>query len=350
MIFVCSVIAAAVLKITSAIILPFVIAVLLAFVMFPVIKILDKIHCPRILSILIIFAIVIFGIYLFGMVLFSSGKMIVEQYPQYEEKIHLLYLQIANLFDLEYDEALSIWQNLWNQKEIQLIVNDFAIASSKFFFSFISSTIIVVLFIIFILLEAGFFRLKLEVAFGEKMHQIERMGKDIITQVSKYLAAKFIISLANGAIFAVAFFYVGLEFAIVWAIIQFMLNFIPTLGSIVAGAAISLFALIQFWPDPTPFIFVVIVVVATNMILGNILDPKIIGDNVGLSPLMVLISLAIWGYIWGFTGMVLAVPMTVIIKIICENVPVLEPISILIGSKKSVMKKKTDSVKNQTQQ
>jgi predicted PurR-regulated permease PerM len=84
---------------------------------------------------------------------------------------------------------------------------------------------------------------------------------------------------------------------------------------------------------------VVGIVLVVNLILCNIFDPKIIGDHVGISPLMVMISLSIWGYIWGFAGMILAVPMTVIIKIVCENIPILEPVSILIGTRKAVVKK-----------
>jgi len=349
MIFICCIIAVAVLKIASAIILPFIIAVMLAFVMFPVIKFLDKIRVPRIMSILLIVCIIVAGMYLFGMVLFTSVKMIVEQSPQYEGRFKEIYDWVANLFDLPNDEALTLWQNLWDQEAIRAFVSDFTILLSNFFFKFITSTILVVFFIVFLLVETGIFRDKLITAFENRIEQINRMGNEIISQVSKYLAAKFLISLINAVIFAVAFHLVGLEFAIVWAVIQFMLNFIPTLGSIVAGAAISLFALIQFWPNPTPIIIIVIIVLATNMILGNIIDPKIIGDNVGLSPLMVIISLSIWGWVWGFAGMVLAVPMTVIIKIVCENIPIMEPVSILIGSRKSVLAKKTEGEKNETQ-
>jgi predicted PurR-regulated permease PerM len=127
------------------------------------------------------------------------------------------------------------------------------------------------------------------------------------------------------------------------------MNFIPTLGSIAAGVGISLFAIIQFWPEPGPIIIVIIIILAVNLILCNIFDPKIVGDNVGISPLVVLVSLSIWGYIWGFAGMLLAVPMTVIIKIICENIPIMEPVSILIGSRKSVLAKKAENEKNEAQ-
>jgi len=343
MIFVCVIIAAAVLKIASSVILPFTIAILLAFVMFPLIKAMDKIKCPRILSILLVVIIIISGMYLFGMVIFTSGKMIIisDQIDQYGKKFQTIYAQIAPLFDLSNNEELSVWQNLWDQEAIRNFVRNFTITFSNNSVRFISSAILVVLFMVFILLEANYFKDKLVTAFKDRISRIDNIGNEIISQVSRYLGAKFLISLANGIVFAVSFYFVGLEFALVWGVVQFLLNFIPTLGSIVAGVGISLFALIQFWPEPAPIIIIVAIILAVNM-LCNIFDPRIIGNHVGISPLIILVSLSIWGYIWGFAGMVISVPMTVIIKIICENIPFMEPVSILISSRKSVKARLND--------
>jgi len=349
MVFICVIIAVAVLKIASTVVLPFTIALLLAFVMYPIIKGLDKIRCPRVISILLVIAIIISGLYIFGVVLFSSGRMVIAEWPKFEYRFTQIFNQIAQLFDLPNNEELSFWQNLWAQAGIRTFVRDFTISSSNTFLRFISSAVLVVLFIIFILMEASFINQKIIVAFENRIGRIGRMGNELIQQVTRYLTAKFLISLANGIIFAVGFSLIGLEFAIVWAVIQFLLNFIPTLGSIVAGVIISLFALIQFWPEPAPIIAVVAIILGVNLILSNIFDPKIVGDHVGISPLVILVSLSIWGFIWGFAGMVLAVPMTVIIKIICENVPMLEPVSILIGSRKSVLAKRAEQEKIEPQ-
>ena len=349
MVFICIIVAATVLKIASTVILPFTIAALLAFVMFPMIKALDKLRIPRTLSILLVVIIIVTGMYIFGMVLFTSGKLIIDQYPRYEDRFTEIYIWAANLFELPYNEDLSFFGNLWGQLGIRHWVRDFTISFSNISLKFISSAVLVVLFLVFILLEAGYFKDKLITAFENRYERIDRMGNEVIAQVTRYLGAKFLISLANGIIFAVAFHIVGLEFAIVWGVIQFLLNFIPTLGSIAAGVGISLFALIQFWPEPAPIIIVVAIILAVNLILCNIFDPKIIGEHVGISPLVILVSLTIWGFIWGFAGMLLAVPMTVIIKIICENIPIMEPISILIGSRRSVEVKKAEYEKTEAE-
>ena len=344
-VFICCVITAAVLKIAASVILPFTISILLAFVMYPILKALDKIHCPRIISIFLAITIIVAGLYVFAMILFTSGRMIAAQYPRYEKRFVEIYLWAARLFQLPFDEHLSFWENLWGQLGIRNFIRNFTFSISNHAFRFVSSAIIVILFVVFILLEASFFRIKLEAAFEKRSARIYKMGHDLMAQVTRYLTAKFFISLANGVIFAIGFHLVGLEFAVVWGVIQFLLNFIPTLGSITAGVAISFFAVIQFWPNPVPIFIVVIIILAVNLILCNIFDPKIVGEHVGISPLMILISLAVWGWIWGFAGMVLAVPMTSIIRIVCENIPFMEPVSVLIGTKKSVLAKKAEREK-----
>ena len=345
MVFISCIIGAAVLKIAATVILPFTISVLLAFVMYPMIQVLDKIHCPRYVSILIVIATIVAGLCIFGIVLFTSARMIVDHLPQYESRVKVLYDWIANQFDLPNNEALSIWQNLWDQQAIRTFIRNFTFSFSNMVFRFATNAVLVILFVVFLLLEASFFKEKLDAAFENRSVKVNKMGRDLMLQVTRYLTAKFFISLANGIIFAVSFKLIGLEFAIVWGIIQFLLNFIPNLGSITSGVAIGLFSLIQFWPDPVPVVMVVIVILAVNLILCNIFDPKIVGEHVGISPLVILVSLAIWGWIWGFAGMVLAVPMTVIIKILCENIPIMEPVSIMLGTRRSVNAKKAEREK-----
>jgi len=341
MVFICCILIVAVLKIASAVILPFTIAVLLAFVTHPMVRWLNKRKVPLFASIILVVITLVTGLYVFGMILFTTGDNILSTYPKYEGRVTEIYIWVAQYLELSYDDTLSVWENIWGQLGIRTMVYGFAFSFTNFFLNFVANAVLVILFIVFILLEASFFREKLEAAFDKRSDRIDQIGHYLMTQVTRYLTAKFFISLANGVVFAIAFYFIGLEFAILWGVIQFSLNFIPNLGSIVAGVAISLFALIQFWPAPGPVIMVVVVIVVVN-ILCNIFDPKIVGDRVGISPLMVLVSLVIWGWIWGLAGMILAVPMTVVIKIICENIPFMAPVSILLGSRKAVNAKRAE--------
>jgi predicted PurR-regulated permease PerM len=346
MILICCILVGAVLKIASKVILPFTVAILLAFVMYPLMKLLEKHRIPRIISIFLAVIMIVTGFSILGMVFYQTGSNILSKYYSYEGRLSEVYLYIARIFELPFDESLSIWQNIWGQLGIRTWVRQFAFSFSNIFLGFLSSAFLVVLFMVFILLEASFFKTKLETAFKNNSERINRMGHDLMSQVTRYLTAKFFISLANSIVFFIAFRLIGLDFAIGWSVIQFVMNFIPTLGSIVSGVGISLFALIQFWPNPGPVILVIAVILVVN-IVTTILDPKIIGEHVGISPFVILVSLGLWGWLWGFAGMVLAVPMTVIIKIVCENIPILEPISILIGSRKSVLAKKAEQEKTE---
>jgi predicted PurR-regulated permease PerM len=341
MAFISVVIAGAVLKLTAPVIVPFTIALLLAFVMYPLVSGLDRLHAPRAFSIFLAVSIITAGIYIFGVELFSSGRAIFSLYPKYENRLTEIYLWAARYFELSYDEDLTFFQNLWGQLGIRTWIRTFTFSFSNGFIGLLKDALMVVLFVVFLLVEASHFKEKLELAFERRRSgQIKRIGADVMRQVTRYLAAKFLISLATGVVVVVGLSLVGLEFAVVWGLIQFILNFIPNLGSIATGVVVSLFALIQFWPEPGPVIIVVAVMLGANMIIGNILDPKIVGDNLGLSTLVVMISLVIWGWLWGFAGAILAVPMTVIIKIVCENFPFLEPVSILLGSRKAALAKK----------
>lgn len=346
MAFISCIIAGAVFKFTAPVILPFTIALLLAMVMYPLVLGLDKLRIPRLGSIFLAVLIIITGLCVIGMVIFTSGRTILSLYPKYEDRLTEIYVWVAHFFELPYNADLTFFQNLWSQLGVRTMVRNLTFSFSGLFFQFMQNAFLTVLFVGFLLVEASYFRKKLELAFESKRSgQIKQMGDDIMRQVSRYLTAKFLLSLVTGLVVAIGLRLVGLEFAIVWGIVQFVLNFIPSLGSIVTGLAVALFALIQFWPEPGPVILTIVVMLGSNMIIGNVLDPKIIGDNLGISPLMVLTSLVIWGWLWGFAGMILAVPMMVIIKIVCENFPFLEPISILLGSRKAVQAKQAENMK-----
>ena len=327
-----------VLKVTSSVVLPFTVSLLLAIVTSPMVYFLEKFHIPKIFSILLVIFLLIGSMFFIGMVLYSSGRSIVNLYPRYEARLTEIYIWAARFFELPYDEHLSFFDNIWGQIGIRSRVRIMTISFSNAFFRFLSSAVMVAIFMVFLLVEATFIKEKLNLAFeGTRAAQIAKISSDIMTQVTRYLSIKFVISVVNGILVGIALKIIGVEFAVVWGVIQFIVNFIPNLGSIAVGLAATAFSLIQFWPEPGPIIATGLCMLIINLVLGSFLDPKIMGDNLGISPLVVLISLLIWGWLWGFTGLIIAVPMTAIIKIVCENISVLEPISIILGSRKAAI-------------
>ena len=124
---------------------------------------------------------------------------------------------------------------------------------------------------------------------------------------------------------------VGIDYAPFWALLIFMLNYIPTFGSMVGVLFPSLLALVQF-DSLTNFFILVPILTAIQMLIGNVLEPKLMGNSLNLSAIVVLLSLAIWGSIWGIPGMFLSVPITVVLMIIFSNVPQTRAIAILLSS------------------
>jgi len=283
------------------------------------------------------------------MVLYSSGRALLALYPKYEARLTDIYIWIARIFDLPYDSHLSFFDNLWGQIGVRNRLRVMTLSFSNGFLLLLKDAFMVALFMVFLLFEAVFFREKLDKAFeGARAEQIKKISSDVMKQVTRYLSIKFVISGITGILVGIGLRIVGLEFAAIWGVIQFIVNFIPNIGSIAVGLAATAFGVIQFWPDPAPMVATGLVMLCLNLIIGSILDPKIMGDNLGLSPLVVLVSLLIWGWLWGFTGLILAVPMMVITKIVCENIPMLEPISILLGSRKAAKAAKSGGEKGET--
>ena len=164
---------------------------------------------------------------------------------------------------------------------------------------------------------------------------VSRMNR----QMSKYLLIKVVISVATGILFYFASVLTGLDFALVWGVLAAILNFIPTIGSIVSTAGTIIMAIIQFSPDWGYVIYVSLLMVSIEMVLGNIIDPRLQGVQLNISPFVILISLAIWGYIWGIAGMFLSVPLTSIIQIISANIPSLKPVAIMLSEGRDYRKR-----------
>jgi predicted PurR-regulated permease PerM len=123
---------------------------------------------------------------------------------------------------------------------------------------------------------------------------------------------------------------VGVDFASFWAVLIFLLNFIPTIGSIIATLFPSLLTLIQF-DTMGPFVVTISVLTSLQFCIGSLLEPRLMGQRLNLSPIVILLSLGLWGSLWGIPGMFLCVPITVIIMIICSYFPASRPIAILLS-------------------
>ena len=190
------------------------------------------------------------------------------------------------------------------------------------------STAIIVLFITtFILLEVGTFRDKLRIAFGNR-EWADRLGR-ITLELRRYLVIKFWISLATGTWLGIWVALLGLDFPFLWGVIAFAMNFIPNIGSILASFPPIVLGLVQ--GGPFLALMVAIAFLTVNMLLGNLLEPQLQGRRLGLSTLVVFLSLMFWGWLLGPVGMLLSVPLTTAARIVFEHVDGLRWAAVLLG-------------------
>ena len=325
---------AAVLKVTGTFLVPVTIAMFVSLVFEPLIVTLNtKFKIPWIAGIFIVLTLVIVSVWIIASLLLSSIRTIIDLYPRYEERFTVIYKAIAGLFALPYNAESTLFQNLWGQLSIRQTLRNFAFSLSNSLIVFFKDLLLVLLFAVFFLLDLRYLRQKLDFAFGDgSKGKAAIIITDIIQQVTRYMSVKFFISLLTGVLIFLGTFAVGMGFPILWGFLAFILNFIPNFGSILSGVLTSVFALVQFWPKPAPVVFVAVLMCAVNFILGNIIEPRVQGRHLGLSPFIIIVSLSFWGWLWGFTGLILAVPMMVILKIICENVSILHPAAVLMGN------------------
>ncbi len=325
----------AILKLTQSFIVPIVVAVLLSFVFYPFIKQMNKkAHIPWVLGIIIVVLVTLILFVVIGNLLVQSLSTVISAYPRYESRFTSLYKLFATTFKINFDEESSLITNLWNSLGVRTAVQNAAVSVSNFFVSGAKTITVITLLVIFLLIEMKTFKVKIDEAFTNDSlkRKIKIITRKTIYQVTHYISIKFLISLMTGFLVFLATFLIKMDFAIVWGFLAFILNFIPNFGSIISWLLTTLFAVLEFYPEWWKIFYIAILILAINMILGNFVEPRWEGSDLGLSPFVILVSLSIWGWMWGFVGMILAVPMMVIIKIFCENIELLNPIAILLGN------------------
>lgn len=345
--FMCIILTGTMLKVLDSFLKPVVLAVLLAAVFYPFIKRLNsKFKIPWALGILLVYALFTVVFFVLGNILTSSFMSILDSFPKYEERFRTIYHTMQQgfadnkdsglltfFFDINQDQTLL--ENLSSQLNILPLLKNMAVNFTNFLLSFTKSTFLVILLSVFLILEMKFTKKKIYAAFSnQKSSKIHDIMNRIAKDTTHYISIKFFISLLTGIFVFIFTLLAGIDFPLIWAFLAFVLNFVPTFGSIISWAVTSVFAFVQCYPSPFPVIFITVSILVMNVFLGNVIEPRIEGENLGISPFVILVSLSLWGWLWGFLGLIVAVPLMVIIKIFCENISYLRPLGILLGSGK----------------
>lgn len=208
---------------------------------------------------------------------------------------------------------------------IEKVVAEVALATPEI----VSASGVVLFVVIFVLLEVSTFRRKM----GRALHWVPRQFDHVrhaVDDVKKYLMVKTALSAVTGLLCGVICAIFGLEAALLWGLLAFVLNFIPNVGSVIAAVPPTTIALLEFGPGRGVGIVAGYVVV--NNLIGNLLEPKVLGRALGLSPLVVVLSVIIWGWLLGPVGALLSVPLTVTLKVLCANTEDLRWLAVMLGS------------------
>jgi len=246
-------------------------------------------------------------------------------YPEYSARLTELLAQVTKRFNLPEDWLSKVD---WGGK-----LGAWLVGLSGSLISFMSTLVMVVIFLVFLLLGKPDFKYKLVKAFSkERGDQINQIVGAISSQIGRYLAVQFVLSFATGLCVWLALYLLGVDFAVTWGALAFFLNFIPNIGSIIASVPPILLALIQYYPNWWPAILSFVFILTIQMVIGNVISPKVMGDRLNLSPVVILFSLLLCGYLWGVVGALLSVPIASIVKIVCANIEPLRVVSVMMGS------------------
>ena len=258
----------------------------------------------------------------------------------YEQQLNSIINDVISKFTINNIEILpgKISSSSFNIRDyiMSRISPDFYLVGANFM-SFLSGFLLVFIFVFFLLNEAEKTALKLQkVMDNETYKSIVKNTRTISKKISRYLGIKTIMSFITAVLVWILLKISNMENPITWAFFTFAFNFIPNIGSIAITVLITLMSVIQFYPLWDSPLIIGLLVGLIQIGIGIILDPKLQGDQLDLSPVLILISLAFWNYIWGIVGMFLAVPMLEVLRITCNNIQGLQPIAVFISSGKRI--------------
>lgn len=270
-----------------------------------------------------------FAVVAIGYLVIAHKDKVIALAPQYQETLLAAIQKVASWLQIETEPT---WATL--RRDMQARINlqrllGSAVASVS---SIAVSLVVVLLYAVFLLLEQHSFAAKLAHISDDPriVARINDIIGDINRRIGSYLALKTFISILLGAISWLVMVAFGLEFAAFWAVLIALLNFVPYLGSVLGVLFPAIMAIVQF-NDPAMLFSLLMALAATQFVIGNFLDPYVMGNSLNLSPFAILVSLAIWSELWGVPGAFLAVPITAILVIVLSEFPGTRPIAVLLS-------------------
>lgn len=318
------------IKFASAVLVPFLLAFFVAIICNPAINFLTRYKIPRGIAITLVILFIFLAFVLFGGVVGSSLNGFRHALPTYEIKLaNELNWFVAWLGKYNLSISLGEIREYFDPSKIMGLVT----TTLSGFSSVLGNVFLLLLTVIFMLGEGKVFAKKIHIVFGCES-DVENSVVHFLASVNKYMAIKTLISLTTGIIIGFVLWLMDVDFFILWALLAFLLNYIPNIGSIIAAVPAVILTFLQL--GSIPALFVALLFLSVNMIMGSIVEPKLMGRSLGLSTLVVFLSLIFWGWLLGMVGMLLSVPLTMIVKIGLENTESGRGFSVFLSSEEEV--------------
>lgn len=310
---------------------PFLLSLFIAIICSPIITFMTQRKVPHWLAITLLFGLILLVFFFLLGLINSTVREFTQSIPQYRivlsERVNdvMAFIQRVNLpIEISRESLLEYFDPSILMNYVSRVLLSFSHVVTNVFVLF--------LVVIFMLLEAPTAKHKLAIALsrhGTDIRHEENYINRILQGVINYLGVKTVISLLTGVVIWILLKVLGVQYAILWATLSFLLNYIPNIGSIIAAVPIIVQALLL--NGLATGLGVTAGVIATNMVIGNILEPKMMGRTLGLSTLIVFLSLLFWGWLLGTVGMLLSVPLTMVVKIALEASPSTLKYAALLG-------------------
>ena len=329
------VLAAVILKTLAFIFIPFSMALLLYYALGMPIEFLVRFKLPNYVRIVIVVFAVLVVLFLLGRLIHVNILQFQQQLPLFEKKFWEYNSLLLDRLGASQEDAKAMYESfLANLQESGLQpFGNFLKRLGGSFFGFLGNCLWVLLFFIFFLAEQQSMTQRLTLAFGKEQGQsIIRAGRNINKAVQHYLGLKTMVSFLTGFLVALMLWLLDVPFALLWGVLAFIANFIPNIGSLLASVPPIAMTLFQSGSLSKTMI-VTVLIITIQMAVGNFLEPKLMGRGLNLSPLVVLLALIFWGWMWGLTGMLLAVPLTAAIKIGLEQNEQTRSVALMMSGK-----------------
>ena len=302
---------------------------------------LQKKKVPQSLAVIIVLLLIIALFIGFGELIGTSLSSFAEDAPKYEQNLNEMG---AGIFQFLQKNGINLSMNKISSILDPSRVMGLTAGLLGQLGSFMGNTLTIFFLVFFLLFELDSLALKAKVISENtksSLYYLNTIGQSI----RHYLSIKTMTSLLTGFLIWIGMTIIGVDYAIIWAMIAFLLNYIPNIGSIIAAVPAVLFALVQLGFGGV--IWTTVVFVSVNVVIGNIVEPKMMGKGLGLSTFVVFVALIFWGFILGTIGMFLSVPLTMVIKIILEQNDKTKWIAVILGTKEDALMM-MDAGKHQT--